>query len=291
MDTEKCRVFLTALDLGSFSAAAEKLGYTPSGISRAVDAMENSLGFRLATRTRHGITLTQEGKALLPLIRELACKGEQLEQAAENIRGLETGKVFVGTSYARYYSWLTGIISRFHESYPGISVEICEGTSTELSDRLDRLALDFALISYREGNHRWIPVKSDALVALLPTDHSFAQMGKLPVSEFSSLPFIEILPGNDTDNLRFFKKHGIKPNIRFSTSDSYAACAMVKAGLGISLVNEIIGKEFGSDVACVPLEPQEQIPLGIILPESNAISPAAKRFADFALQFIDDLKE
>lgn len=50
MDTEKCRVLLTVLHERSLSAAAEALGYTPSGISRLVDSLERETGFPLLHR-------------------------------------------------------------------------------------------------------------------------------------------------------------------------------------------------------------------------------------------------
>ena len=57
MDTEKCRILLSILKNGSMSAAAEELGYTPSGISRAVEAMETAAGFPILRRGRKGVSL------------------------------------------------------------------------------------------------------------------------------------------------------------------------------------------------------------------------------------------
>ena len=57
MDTEKCRILLSILKNGSMSAAAEELGYTPSGISRAVEAMETAAGFPILRRGRKCVSL------------------------------------------------------------------------------------------------------------------------------------------------------------------------------------------------------------------------------------------
>ena len=80
METEKLRVLLTALDCGSLSAAAEKLDYTPSGVSRAVQALEEELGLELLRRTRWGVEATESCAQLLPRLRELVNAAEGLEQ-------------------------------------------------------------------------------------------------------------------------------------------------------------------------------------------------------------------
>lgn len=71
MDTEKINLLLTAISSGSLSAAAEKLDYTPSGISRSVAAMEDEIGFPLLLRSRNGVQPTKECLKLLPSFEEL----------------------------------------------------------------------------------------------------------------------------------------------------------------------------------------------------------------------------
>jgi len=66
MDTEKCRVLLTVLHERSLSAAAEALGYTPSGVSRLVDSLERETGFPLLHRGRGGVSATRACQELLP---------------------------------------------------------------------------------------------------------------------------------------------------------------------------------------------------------------------------------
>ena len=72
MDTEKSRMLLKIIETGSFSQAAELLGYTPSGINRMVKSMEDEIGFLLFTRSQKGVCLTTEGKRLLPIFGNLS---------------------------------------------------------------------------------------------------------------------------------------------------------------------------------------------------------------------------
>ena len=90
MDTEKYRTLICAIDTGSLTAAAEKLGYTPSGISRSVLAVEEEFGFPLLVRAKSGVTPTTDCEKLLPIIRNLLRIEEQLKQTADRICSLET---------------------------------------------------------------------------------------------------------------------------------------------------------------------------------------------------------
>ena len=109
MDTEKCRVLLTVLHERSLSAAAEALGYTPSGISRLVDSLERETGFPLLHRGRGGVSATRACQELLPLMRRMAELDEQYQQLAHRIQGLDVGRVVAGTNYAAFYPWLSEV--------------------------------------------------------------------------------------------------------------------------------------------------------------------------------------
>ena len=76
MDTEKCRALLAVLEAGSLSAAAEKLDYTPSGLSRMMAALEQELGFPLLSRSHSGVQPTRACRTLLPTLRERHSSGK-----------------------------------------------------------------------------------------------------------------------------------------------------------------------------------------------------------------------
>ena len=113
MDTEKCQVLLKIIESGSFSRAAEQLGYTPSGINRMVKSMEEETGFPLFTRTSQGVTLTSEGQRLLPIFQELTHWQKQLQELCTDIRGLSIGHLTIGTYYSTAACWLPKIIQTF----------------------------------------------------------------------------------------------------------------------------------------------------------------------------------
>ena len=288
MDTEKCKTLLCVIDSGSLSAAAEKIGYTPSGISRMMAAMENEMGFPLLSRSRIGVAPTINCERMMAIFREIARWGEQCDQLSSEIRGLEIGTVSVGTSYNAYYRWLSKLIASFREIYPNIEVDILEGNSSELSFAMEEGRADFCIISKREGNFRWIPLREDPMVAWIPEKHPLANAKGFPISAFETEPFIATFPGQDTDNARIFAKNKIKPNIRFTTSDSLATYYMVEAGLGTSLNNSINTKDLRGAVVVLPILPPQVVEIGLAIPLNPSISPAANKFIDFSKAHISE---
>lgn len=290
MDSEKCTILLSILKNGSMSAAAEELNYTQSGISRAVEALEKTVGFPILSRGRGGVRLTREGEELLPSMREMAYWAEQFDQTVQKLRGVQTGKLAVGSSYVKFFPWLTKIISGFHEKYPGITVELCSGTSTELASRMNGKVLDFGIISRRDGAFSSTVIMRDELVAMLPPEHPLASSASVPATIFETEPFIEIHTGLQTDNTLCFLDRGITPNLSFSTPDSFIACGMVKAGLGVALVNRVIADELSDAVAYVPLDPPEVVEICAVTPPDDVISPAARAFKAYFFAMFSEMR-
>lgn len=282
MDTEKLRVFLQVVKDGTISGTAERLGYTTSGISRLVASLEEDAGFPLLKRYHSGVKPTGECRMLLPVMEELVREEEKYHQLTAQLRGLETGTITVGTAYSGYYRTLAGLIAGFTKKYPGIRVQVIEGTSSQLVEQVGNQSVDFCIISRRPGSFRWIPLEQDELVALVAHDHPATSGCAFVPGRFSTEPFIELYPDCETDNSMFFQRTGIRPDTRFSTYDVNAGVAMVEAGLGVTLTNRLWAKSLSSHVAVLPLDPPEKIDIGIATPPKSSMSPAAKMFSVFA---------
>ena len=79
MDSKKLEVLMTAADLGSFTKASEVVGYTQSGLTHMMNALEREIGFPLLQRNHNGIQLTEQGEKLMPAIREFLQANATLE--------------------------------------------------------------------------------------------------------------------------------------------------------------------------------------------------------------------
>jgi len=284
MDTEKCKAALYAVELGSLSAAAEKLGYTTSGISRMMQALEEEEGFPLLVRSRGGVAPTEAMKKLAPVYRELIRWADTCAQVSAEISGAQIGSVTVGLSYSAYFSWIAEVIGGFRKDYPAIEIHLLYGNSSELTHAMIEHKADFCIVSRRETGDVWIPLIRDPMVAWVPGNHPLAEKEAFPVSAFETEPFIDFFPGTETDNTRLFAKLHIHPNIRFSSTDAGAAYAMVGAGLGVTLNNSLTARDWHGRVKVLPLDPPQYVDICITYPDREFISPAAGRFVDYALR-------
>ncbi len=276
MEIDRYRALLCAIEMGSLSGAAEKLGYTPSGMSRMIAALEEENGFQLLLRERNGVRPTANCETMLPAIRELLFYAERCGQLADQIRGVERGVVTIGTAYNAFYVWLSRLTSSFHQQYPGIQFQILGGYSSELLEMLEKRQVDLCIISQREGKHRWFPLWQDQMMAWLPAAHPLAALDTLPISTFVEEPYIDTYPGMDIDNKRVFQKCGVTPNVQFSTMDNVATYSMVEAGLGISMNNSLNSLALDGGVRVIPLDPPQPIEVGVAF--SREFTPAAQIF-------------
>ena len=287
MGLDRYRALVCAIETGSLSAAAEKLQYTPSGISRMIAALEEESGFPLLSREHNGVCPTKECALLLPAIHELIHADDNCAQVSAQIRGCDIGNVTVGTAYSAFYAPLSEMISAFHARYPGVQVQLRYGYSTELLSQLRIHQMDISIISERAGEHDWFPLLRDEMTAWLPASHPMARLPAFPVAAFSKEPYIETYPDKDIDNTRVFARCGVKPNRVFSTMDSLATYSMVEAGLGLTMNNAINGRAWSGDVCILPLDPPQTVEIGIATMPN--LGPAASRFLAFLKSHCSDL--
>ena len=281
MDTEKCAALLCALEEGTLARAADRLGYTPSGISRMIATLEEDVGFPLLYRGRSGVSATGECEALLPALRQMVYQAESCRQTAASLRGLEQGSITVGANYRFYARQLAQLMARFREKHPGIAFQTIEGTSTTLVTALQEHRADLCIISRREGPHQWLPLRQDQMMVMLSPQHPLAA-DAVPIRRLETESYIEIYPGRETDNSRILAENGVCPGNRFAgVEDDFSAMAMVEAGLGIALVNALIAGTLNGNVVFRPLDPPQYVEVGIATPPPEIMSPAARRFLNF----------
>jgi DNA-binding transcriptional LysR family regulator len=276
MDTEKLRLLLLVIEYQSITAAAQKSGYTPSGISRMIVSLENVYGFPLLIRKHEGVEPTEACRSLLPEIREILYHEELLSQRAGEIRGISVGTVTIGSAYSSSFPALKKIITGFNKKYPGITFHVTSGFSTDLCAELSERMLDIAIVGKREGKWNWSSIGKSRMMAWVPAGSKYASLEKFPLEIVREEPYIEIYSGIDTDNKRILAKNRITPNIRMYAKDSYTAFAMVEAGLGIALNEEENCLFKSKKVKIIPVTPVQNVEIGIAA--AADLSPAARRF-------------
>lgn len=263
METARCRAFLAAAETGSFSRAAERLRYTPSGVNQLVTALEKEIGFSLFSRSTKGVALTANGQLLLPVIREILHQEDKLFELSAQMNGLLIGTVTIAAYSSIATHWLPAVIRDFQENYPHVEIKLMEGIWQEVSQWLEERTADIGFLSYQENMpFEWIPLAEDPMLALLPRDHPLAGADCYPLKRCEQDSFIMPALGCDDDVEALFARNHVDPNIRYTTIENFSAMSMVEQGLGVSVMNKLITEKRICDVAMIPHRPAGQHHVG-----------------------------
>lgn len=285
MESARCKAFMYAADTGSFTKAAERLNYTPSGVSQLVGALENETGLTLLKRTRKGVTLTSDGEILLPAVREFLEKENRIYELAAEVKGLLVGSVTIAAYSSISTHWLPEVIRDFEQDYPQIEIRLMEGIRQEVTRWLDEKKADIGFLSYQEPMpYEWTPLDYDEMLAVLQKDHLYASKESYPLINCETDSFIMPALGRDDDVVSLFERNGIKLNIHFTTLENFATMAMIEKGLGMSVMNNLITEKWNCDIVKIPVDPPSRITLGLAVPSYKQASPAVKRFIKYAVE-------
>lgn len=117
-------VFVQVAELHSFAAAAAVLGLTPSAVSKAVAALERSLGVRLLTRTARGVSLTEEGARFHARCRTIVSDLQAAERELAGSRGVARGRLRVALHNSPAKSHIVPNLPAFLRSYPELQLDV-----------------------------------------------------------------------------------------------------------------------------------------------------------------------
>lgn len=292
MTAEKYQVFMTVVEQGNLTRAAELLGCTQSAVSHSIHALEEELGFTLLMRGRGGVRLTDEGERLLPAVRAYLSSGEQLQQTAAAIRGLDSGTVRIGAFTSVAVHWLPGALKAFQRDYPHVEFRLFNGDYHDVNQWLSDGSVDIGFVKMPCGlDCECIALMEDRLLAILPPDSRFAAYPRFPLSECATEPFISLLQSSDHDARSALEAAGVTPNVRFHTKDDYAILAMVEQGLGMSIMPELLLKGRSDNLLTLPLVPEAKRTIGLAIAAGNRAGPATRKFAEYVVNYVKQRKE
>ena len=276
------------IETGSFTKAAEALGYTQSSVSQMVASLEQELSIRLLTRSRTGVKLTIEGAELYPFIERSITGYRAMQEKAGEIRGLQTGIIRVGTISSITCHWMPGLIRGFKQLYPHVQFLFHQGDYTLIPQWIKTGAVDFGFITpHAVTDLHVIPVKTGEMLAVLPAAHPLAHAEKVPIGELTKEPFILLEEGQFSEPVNAFHAAGLEPDIKYTIHDDYAIMTMVEAGLGVSILAELMLRRTNFNIACLPIDPPVYRSLAVAYKDSLPI--ASKYFIDYLLEHAAEL--
>lgn len=288
MSLTKLEIFLKTIEMGNLSRAAEALNVTQSGVSHAISSLELEYGFQLLIRNKTGVRLTENGKRVLTHVRDIVNHNERLKQAVAEINGIEAGTLRIGTFTSVSTHWLPGIIHHFRLEHPQIEIKLLEGDYGTIETWIQQGVIDLGFMSLPSSSHlESIPLRKDRMLCVLPKEHRLSKQSTIRYAELEKEPFIMPASSCGYDVRRVLEEARVHLNIQFETGDDHVIVAMVKNGLGISVMSELALQGQSENVKVVELEDRPTRSLGLSFTSIKHAIPAAKRFIEHTHKWLD----
>ena len=285
MDNKRLNAFLKSAELGSLSAAAEALGYTPSAVSQLVSSLESEFGVQLLVRTTRGVYATPEAEGLMPIVSDYLSREKLIYDYIDGLKNHSEGSLTIAAYPSVATNWLPDIVSEFAEAYPDITINIREGIRSEVFRHLDNGDAELGFLAYADPMpYEWIPLAEERLLAVLPAGHPLAGNESFPIEAILNENFILSSAGQEHEILNMLAKHNIHPNIKFTTYDTPVNMAMVQRGLGVSICTELSVRNWRGPIVRLPLDPPEKVTFGIACKSYDNLTGVAQQFLNYAVR-------
>ncbi len=196
MNLQKILSFVKTAECGSFTKAAELLNYSQASISRMIGDLEKEWGVFLLERSAGGVRLTSDGMKLLPYAKSLVAESEKLQMEIDDLNGLQSGLIRIGTFSSVATHWLPHIIKEFQKDYPDIDYELLLGDYTEIETWIleGRVDCGFLRLPAHAGLET-VFLQRDKLLAILPENRPLADRERFPVAALCEEPFMLLEKG------------------------------------------------------------------------------------------------
>lgn len=192
--------FVKTVEYGSFTKATEILNYSQSGISRMIGDLEKDWKVVLLERGKDGVKLTSDGLTLLPYARSLVAEYEKLQMQVDELNGLQSGLIRIGTFSSVATHWLPNIIKEFQKDYPHIDYELLLGDYAEIEEWVIEGRVDCGFLKLpTRPDFETIFLEEDKLLAVIPEDHPLADCEKFPIAALCDGPFILLEKGENSE--------------------------------------------------------------------------------------------
>lgn len=289
MEIHQLRYFLAVVQTGTFTAAAETCHVSQPSLSAQVAKLEGELGGPLLQRGRHGARLTQRGELFRPRAAEALAQLETGRRELEELAGLRRGSVALGCLPTTGAYLLPQLLRAFLDDYPAIQVRLQEASSPQLGRALRNFEIEIAIMDEAGLGEGIVaePLFGEPLVVAVPPDHPFAGRESLSMRELDGQAFILMKHGHGYRQivLDALAAAGVSPRIVYESDEIETVQRLVEAGLGISIVPEMVCKEKGPVYSRIEA-PSPFRTLLLARREGSELSPPTSAMREAALRVL-----
>ncbi len=256
----KMEVFLSVVQHGNFSRAAEELNMSQPAVSQQIKSLENELGVKLLDRNTKMVSPTRAGEIVHHYGQQISAFYGMMQRTLDDLRELITGSLIVGASYTFGEYILPHIMADFCRSHLEVRPTIHISNTENVAEMVNMNAIDIGVVE-GEVDLPGISVcelMSDRMVIIASPQYFCKQAGKVDIQELSSVTWVlrERGSGTRTAADSLLKTAGIEPAFVMEFSSTQAIKESVAAGLGLSILSELtVQEEIQQHKICqIPLE-------------------------------------
>lgn len=245
-ELDQITAFLTVAEELSFRRAAERLGVDQSALSRRVKDLECRLGFQVFFRTTHAVRLTDAGSSFYDANRHLMDSlGDAIDTARRIALGSK-GSLRIGYMTFASVALVPAAVREYGRAFPDVSLILSYQRTQAQKVSLARGELDIGLMlgPFAHSDYETAEVASERLVAMMADAHPLAACADLAVRDIAKQPLVL----GTTQMWDYYRQvvgdilavQGYRPTIAFEASNFLGILGLVRAGLGITLVPEVM---------------------------------------------------
>lgn len=288
LNFNQLRTFHQAAKWLNYTVASKHLFVTQPAVTAQIKVLEECCELKLFKKRGRNIYLTDEGKTIFKYTSKIFELEENLEKCIYDLQKLRQGSLRIGTTktYARH--WMPTLLVPFLRSFPGIRVELNEGSSEEISESLSEFRNSLAIIPKMKDNPdlNCIPLVREEIVLIVAPDHHLTRREQVFVADLVGEPIVMKEIGSVTRKKvgESFRDGNEKLNIIAETNNVELIKELVRHGTGISfLVRSAIKRELAEGtLVTVPIEDLGLLMTIYVVHLSDYHLPTtAKAFLDF----------
>lgn len=282
MEIRTLRYFLEAAREENMSKAAERMHISQSALSKQLKGLEEELGKKLFVRHSFSIELTEEGMLLRKRAEDLLSMADKITAEFASMDDIIGGNIYFGCAESYQIRHLAALIKRFKKQYPVFHYHITSGDTEQVTEKLDKGLLDFAVLVERPDYAKYNVVKmpeADRWGLVMPAGCALTQKDCITFEDLLGLPLFCSGQGWHVDLPLWCGERINELTLEGSFRLSYNASVFTREGLGYLLTFEhLVNTSSESGLVFRPLYPELTTDMFIIWKKHQVFTPIAERF-------------
>ncbi|MBO6129071.1 MAG: LysR family transcriptional regulator [Pseudobutyrivibrio sp.] len=283
MEIKNLKYFLAVAREENMSKAAEQLHVSQPTLSKTLKALEDELGKKLFVRHSFSISLTDEGMLLRDRAHDLVAMADKIEQEFNTLDDITGGDIYFGLAESYQIRYLAREIYKLKEKYPNFTYHVTSGDTEQVTEKLDKGILDFAVLCETPNSNKYEYVKfpeADVWGAIMTSSHHLANKKSICVSDLVGEPLFVSEQSWNNEIKSWAKDKFPELTLEGSFRLSYNGSVFARENLGILLTFKDLINTEGTNMVFRPLSPALKSDLYLIWNKYQTFTPISEKFLE-----------